>query len=268
MIHWGLYQSAAWSELWQPGIFVQSIALQALYLLFVVGPWRRVFPDAKRVHGKKMAIFFIGAWMFFFTFGSPLDYTSDHFLFSAHMLQHLMEILWMTPLLMVGVPDFVYRPLFAVKGLGHAMYALTKPIVAVIVFNVFFTAFHFPLLYDLTLKYEWFHFTEHLIFFITAFFLWWPILGIIPDTHALRSSKRMAYVFYNAMLSMPITVILIVATSPWYQGYVSAPRLIAGLSAIGDQQLGGVVMFISMVLTFGSIFFGTYLKYDNSEWYE
>ena len=267
-MNWELYRAAVWTELWQPSILLQSLGLQVLYLLFVVGPWRKVFPHARKPSAKEIIIFFMGAWVFFFTFGSPLDYTSDHFLFSAHMVQHLLEILCMTPILMKGVPDYVYLALFHIKGISKMMYRWTKPMVAVIVFNVTFTAFHIPFLYDLTLQFEWFHFIEHLFFFICAFFLWWPLLGIIPEIHTVKTTKKMGYLFYASMLSMPIDTILFFSSTPWYQDYVAAPRLITGLTAMGDQQLGAIIMFAGMVAIFGSLFIATYLQYDNSEWYE
>ena len=78
----------------------------------------------------------------------------------------------------------------------------------------------------------------------------------------------MGYLFYSSMLSMPIDTILFFSPTPWYKAYVAAPRLITGLTAMGDQQLGAIIMFAGMAATFGTIFIATYLSYDNSEWYE
>jgi cytochrome c oxidase assembly factor CtaG len=60
----------------------------------------------------------------------PLHELSDYFLFSAHMVQHLLIMLVMPPFLLMGTPDWLIRPLLRLPGARQAAGLLTRPIAA------------------------------------------------------------------------------------------------------------------------------------------
>ena len=59
-----------------------------------------------RFRFSRSAGFFVGAVLIFFlTLASPVNELADGYLFSAHMLQHLLLLLVIPPLVLLGLPD-------------------------------------------------------------------------------------------------------------------------------------------------------------------
>ena len=51
---------------------------------------------------KKSIYFFIGIFLFILLTFSPINYLGHYYLFSAHMLQHIVILLIIPPLLLIG----------------------------------------------------------------------------------------------------------------------------------------------------------------------
>jgi putative membrane protein len=63
------------------------------------------YAKASRFRWPARSGYFLAAvGMFYFTLASPLNVLADGYLFSAHMLQHLMLLLIIPPLLLLGLP--------------------------------------------------------------------------------------------------------------------------------------------------------------------
>lgn len=256
----------SFAVLWQPAIMAQSVIVQALYLLVVSRFGRRVFLGYRRVEPARAASFLAGMWVFYLAFGSPFDYVSDHMLFSAHMVQHLAEILLMVPLLMYGAPPWLLEPLFA-KGRGKVARRIFHPIVNVVVFNAIFFGFHLPVLYNLALRNETFHFFEHVMFFVGSVFLWMPVFSPAEAIPRLDPGPQVLYMFFAGNLAMPLEIILLFAQRPFYSYHAHAERMF-GLSPLADQQLGFAIMAVAMFAAFFAVAVRAYVRYDNVALYE
>ena len=53
-----------------------------------------------------------GDMVFFLTLASPIDALADGYLFSAHMLQHLLLLLIVPPLILLSLPPTPVPPVF------------------------------------------------------------------------------------------------------------------------------------------------------------
>ena len=113
------------------GVFL----LEALYLLSV-GPLRPRFPDSSDVSTRRIVFFSLGLWTIFFALYSPLDQLSDHYLFSAHMVQHLLLVLVGPPLMLLGTPGWMLRPFLGIPGVFGVAKVLTFPVLAALLFNI------------------------------------------------------------------------------------------------------------------------------------
>ena len=176
---------------------------------------------------------------------------SDWYLFSAHMVQHLLLTILMPPLLLVGVPGWMLRPLLGVRGVGAVMRALTRPKVCFAAFQLTIAAWHLPVLYNQAMASHEIHIVQHLFFMVTAVMLWWPILSQMPELPRLSYPMQMLYLFLATLPMAVVAVYITYSQTLLYPAYSAAPRIL-GLSPMQDQLLGGLIMWIPG----GLIFFG------------
>jgi putative membrane protein len=107
---------------------------------------------------------------------------------------------------------------------------------------------HAPPLYQATLTREDVHFLQHASFFGTALLFWWVLLH--PVRHRrLGHGLGVLFLFTTALYGSALGALLTFASSPWYPAYAerAAPW---GLSALEDQQLGGLIMWIPFGLLY------------------
>jgi putative membrane protein len=232
-----------WS--WEPSVILGCLLLAGLYL-GAAGPWRRGLQrraglaETPLPRGK-MVWFLGGVVVVLLALISPLDEIGDTYLFSAHMLQHLLLILGAAPMLLLGTPGWMLAGLLRNSLVRRSAGWLTNPVVAFLIFNFNFAAWHFPAMYQATLLNENIHILEHLSFLVTAVLNWWPVIGPAAELRRLPYPGQMLYLFLEAIPGTVLGAIFVFADGPLYPFYVSAGGLF-GLSPDVDQQLGGLIM--------------------------
>ncbi len=174
---------------------------------------------------------------------SPLDEIGDGYLFSAHMLQHLLLALVAPPLLLLGTPAWLLRPLLRVAPIRRTLHVLTAPPAAFVLFNATFFIWHVPALYEETLHNEVIHIIEHLLFIATGMSNWWPILSPLPELPRVSPPAQILYLFLDGVPATVLGALIVFAATPLYPTYAAAPRVM-GLEPITDQQLAGLVMWM------------------------
>ena len=236
-------ETFAWSE-WKvyPSFMVGFLLFGAAYYL-LIGPLRGMFPEARPVPGRKVASFTLGLAIMFLSLQGPMHELSDFFLFSAHMVQHLLLILVMPPFLLYGVPDWLLRPALRVPGLAKAARWVTFPVVAFLLNNAIFLAWHFPGPYDLMMRQHNIHITMHLMIMVTGVIMWWPVMSPLPELPRIAAPLQMVYLFVAGIPMMISAALITFSGRALYTWYVEAPRLFA-LTPLDDQRLGGVIMWV------------------------
>ena len=236
------------AALWHPELIAASLVIAALYLWAARGVARRGYTPpttAQRVY------FLLGIALLYLAVGSPLDALSDNFLFSAHMLEHILIGMAVPPLLLLGLPDGFWRVLFRQGAIRRTVGFLTRPILALFLFNIAFSVYHFPYLYDLGLSNGAWHFFEHAVLFVTGLIMWWPIIAPSQELPRISAPAKMVYLFVDAILMTPVFAVVLFAPKPLYSFYLHVPRLF-GLSPLADQQLGAVIMKLGVLVTYGT----------------
>jgi len=175
----------------------------------------------------------------------PLHNLSDGYLFSAHMVQHLVLTLVFPPLLLYGTPAWVVRPLLRPRWVhGFARWA-TRPLAAGVLFSAPITLWHFPQFYEAALEHHPLHIVQHLVFLATGVLMWWPVLSPTPELPRAGYLTQLLYLF---TLGLPMSVagaLITLSGDVLYPFYAAAPRVWGGgLSPLADQQLGGLVMWV------------------------
>jgi putative membrane protein len=230
-----------------PSVLFGLVALYAGYLL-LIGPLRRRFhtPDQiwkEPVETREILFFSLGVLALLIAEVSPLHDLSEDYLFSAHMAQHLLMTMAAAPLLLLGTPAWVFRPILQHPVSARLARLLTRPIVAIILFNATLALWHMPELYNLALANHAVHSLEHFSFVFTAALLWWPIFSPLPELPKLSYPLQMLYLFVQSLVPAVIAAFITFSDRVIYSWYAAAPRL-WGISPLADQQIGGLMMKI------------------------
>ena len=242
-------EAFSWTE-WKvyTQFMVGWLLFGATYFL-LIGPFRRHFPGAVPVPGRKVASFSFSMALMFVSLQGPLHELSDYFLFSAHMVQHLILILVMPPFLLYGIPDWLLRPAINVRPIGAVARLLTYPIIAFALNNAIFLYWHFPAPYDLMMRNHDIHVAMHLMIMVTGTIMWWPVMSPLKELPRIAPPLQMIYLFVVGIPMMISAALITFSKGELYRWYVEAPRLYATLSALDDQRLGGVIMWVPGALT-------------------
>lgn len=214
--------------------------------------------------GAQQISFVGGTVLLFLSLNGPLHDLSDNFLFSAHMIQHLIITLIVPPLWLMGLPSWSLRPVFRSEAALATMRALTGPVVAFALYNVVFIGWHFPQAYNWALVNHNAHIMQHMMFIAAATLMWWPVVDPVPELERLQTPVRLLYM---AALGIPMSIVSAIITFaenamyPWYE---AAPRVFA-LSAADDQQLGGVIMWVPGMIVFWIAITIVFFRWSNIE---
>ena len=206
--------------------------------------------------------FFGGCAALLAALNGPLHDLSDYYLFSAHMVQHLVLTLVVAPLWLVGTPAWMLDVLLgraaAIPGLVPVLERLMRPLPAFGVFAVAVVAWHLPGPYNTALEIHGWHVVEHLVLLGASVLGWWPILSRSARLPALPYAAQLLYLF---VFGMPMTVVAAMVTGAelvLYPYYAAAPRVF-DLTPLADQRLGGVIMWVPAgiipVVAFTVVFF-------------
>ena len=246
-----------WIWSWEPSILI-GLALWSLGYVLLVGPIRKRKGWLPQLSWKRAVLFHLGTFTAFVALVTPLDHLSDVYLLSAHMIQHMLLLMVAPPLWLLGMPNGWFDDYISVR-IQKILRWLTNPVVAFLIYNVVFWAWHVPTLYDAALYNERIHILEHLMFLGVAFIGWWPVLGFLPKA-APRATYpvQMLYLFATMVSSTLLGAIISLATSPIYPFYLNAPPVngftplppfangtrLWGLSIMDDQQIAGLIMWV------------------------
>ncbi|HEX8967272.1 MAG TPA: cytochrome c oxidase assembly protein [Chloroflexota bacterium] len=232
-----------------PSVVVGLGGLLLVYWLSV-GPYRDRFARAAPVAVGRRVAFVGGVALMLLALATPLDTLGDSYLFTAHMLQHLLLTLGAAPLLLAGTPDWLMRDVLKITHLTDFVRWARHPLVAFGTFNLVFALAHIPSFYELTLSNEPLHAAEHLVFVATAMLMWMPILSPVPDIAApFPALGQVLYLFLQTVPASLLGALLSATSSAYYPTYILAPRVTA-LSPVEDQQLGGLIMWVGSGLYF------------------
>jgi cytochrome c oxidase assembly factor CtaG len=180
---------------------------------------------------------------------TPFETIALRYLLWVHLLQNVVLAEWAPLLIVLGIPP----ALAAMAVRWTVVRALTHPLVALPLWLGNYALWHIPDVYDAALRHphSLLH-LEHAMYVLTGVAVWWPVFQDVP--RSLSSPARALYVFAAFVLSAPLGLVLALVPDPVYDFYVEAPERLWGLSAIADQQLGGVTMASEQAVVFFAVF--------------
>src|SRR5688500_6687717 len=144
MLVLALLHPVAVSNWWRWSIHPSTVlGIAALGVLYLWGA-RRV---AEKPTSLQQGYFFSGLFVMFASLNGPIHDLSDGYLFSAHMVQHLVLTLLMPPLLLAGVPGSMLRPALRNRRVAAVARFMMKPVACFVIFNVIIAACNHPPMY-------------------------------------------------------------------------------------------------------------------------
>jgi putative membrane protein len=180
---------------------------------------------------------------------SPIDALGEEYLFSAHMLQHVLLGDVAPLLLLLSLSRVMLRPLTRrLMGIERALGPLASPFTAIFVWLGTMYLWHIPALYDAATRHPLLHAVEHLSFFAAGIALWWPLVQPIPMRRGLTGLQPLAYIAAAKGGLAALGLFLAWTSTAHYPFYEHVPR-IWGLTAVEDQNVAGVIMMVEQSLT-------------------
>ncbi len=258
-LHIAGYEWLNWSL--HPDVILLCILLGGVYY-YAVTQLRPRVSDADRVKRSQLIYYTLGVLTVYVAAGSPLHDLADQYLASAHMLQHVLLTLVAAPLLLAGIPVWVWQALLRVRGVMPVARVLTHWLMALAVFNAVMLLVHLPSAVDLQLREWWFHLFAHTTLMAAGLVMWWPVLSAVPELPRLAYPLQMGYLFLQSLVPAVMASFITFSDRVVYQAYAEAPR-IWGISPLDDQQIAGGLMKL-----LGTIILWSFIAVAFFKWYE
>lgn len=229
--------------------------LLALSLLLYVLGLRRLWPRSRQSRGPlaRQAAWFAGGWIALsLALASPLD-SAGSFSFAAHMVQHEFLMIVAAPMLVLGRPLGIWvwsLPAAWRRRTGSATHnpavsaawdSLTRPLNAWLLHFAALWMWHVPATFQAGLASNGVHALQHASFLFSALLFWWAVLGRQGGTQGRGAA--VLYLFTTMMHTGALGALFTMSESVWYPYYGSKAQAF-GLTALEDQQLGGLIMWI------------------------
>jgi putative membrane protein len=173
----------------------------------------------------------------------PIHDLSEGYLFSVHMVQHMLYMLVAPPLLIAGMPPWLLRRILGDGPVRAAFRFFTRPVVALVVFNAVLLFIHWPAIVAAQVDSELAHFGVHLLTVAASLVMWWPVMSPLPELPPLSPPGQMMYLFFQSLAPTIPASFLTFGSSVLYPAYAAGPR-IWGVSALSDQLIAGLIMKI------------------------
>jgi putative membrane protein len=212
----------------------------------------------------------LGMAVLFLTLASPIDTLANGYLFSAHMLQHLLLLLVVPPLILLSLPTgpVLESPKSGWKWLT---WILSYPLATWLLGVGGMWLWHAPTLCNAAVANVWIHRLQYGSLLLMGFAFWVPILGL---GNRQRLSP-LAGIIYLSSACLGCTILGIIITFSPVEvcsiylhpmdrlGILSLIQNQWGLTPSKDQQLGGLLMWVPACLIYFCAIMGLFARWHS-----
>ena len=241
------FLTSAWT--WNPAVFVFSGVALAAYV-WAVGLTRRI------------AFLIAGLGVFVLTLVSPLNALANGYLFSAHMLQHILLLLIVPALLLMSLPRRV--------SLGPRSWLLANPLVGWVAGVGAMWLWHARPLCNAAVSSHFVGALQTSSLLLLGAIFWRQILA--PREEERLSPPGAVLYLFSACVACSVLGILItfapLSVCPIYArppaDELGIARLIQvkwGFTPESDQQVGGLLMWVPMCLVYLSAIMAQFARW-------
>lgn len=223
-------------EVW---VLVAFLVGAFVYMARVIGP--KAVPAGQPPVSRRQIGYFTAA-MALLWFGAdwPVHDIGEQYLYSVHMVQHMIFSYAVPPLALMATPAWMVRTLVGNGRVFRAYRAMTGPIVAGVLFNVMVMVLHIPGVVNTSTENGPLHYTLHLMVVTTALLMWSPVLNPLEELR-ISAGGKCIYLFLMSVVPTVPAGWLTFAEGAVYKHY-NEPVRVWGLSVTDDQQIAGLIM--------------------------
>jgi len=188
----------------------------------------------------------------------PLDEAAPRS-FALHMIQHEGLMLIAAPLLVLGrgMPLFLWALPHDIRlacaralqsdGLRRSWHFATAPLTAWLLHAAALWLWHAPPLFNAALQSPALHEWQHVSFLLSALLFWHAVLR--RGSHGAQA-MALLYLFTTTIHTGVLGAMLTLARRPLYASMDQGIAPWLGLTALEDQQLGGLIMWVPGALVY------------------
>jgi putative membrane protein len=275
-------------DLWSPLFMIFMMAIIVLYT-FVVGPWRHRFVGSQTVSIGRQLAFIVSIVLLYLTQGGPLSLLG-HLIFTFHMTNMAIAYILVPPMLIYGIPDWLWRRMFQAKFWRLFIFRIwMNPIVSLALFIVLFSFYHLPNNHDWIMTHYAVHTIYYIALLISSIIMWWHVYCPVLEWVRMSPLLVLGYIFMSGLLLTPACVMIIFASEPLFAVYndpevwvkamgycvsgdpavmlskFDGPAFFNMMSPEDDQQLGGIIMKLLQEFVNALALYSVFIKWYRKE---
>lgn len=230
-----------WRYQWHPEVWVLVgfLTIAYIYMVRVIGP-KAVPPGQPAVTRFNIGCFVGAMVMLWIASDWPMHDIGEEYLYSAHMLQHMMLSYFLPPLVLMATPQWLLRVLIGDGRLYRVFAFMCRPVFAAVAFNTIVIITHIPGVVNASVDSGPLHYTLHFAVVMFSLLMWMPVVGPFPELQ-ISSIGKCVYLFVQSLVPTIPAAWLTFAEGPVYRSY-DQPVRVWGMTLIHDQQLAGAIM--------------------------
>jgi putative membrane protein len=171
----------------------------------------------------------------------PLDALAWNRAFVTYIAEQILLYLVAAPLFLLGLPEWMVRPVVNKFHMRSVVKFLSKPLIAFGGFSLLFAGIHFPYVCNMICHARPFFIGIRAALLTVGVVLWLPVLNPLSEYTLTRPPQ----ILYLHLLMVPMTAVaapITLSESVIYTWLLGPPVL--GLSPLQDQRMGGILMWV------------------------
>ena len=222
-------------EVW---LLIIGLIVAFVYTVRVLGP--RVAPEGKIISRRQITTFTVMILLLWLASDWPMHDIAEEYLYSVHMVQHMVISYIVPPLALLATPEWLFRLLIGKGRTYKVVRFLTRPVVGVLVYNITLMITHIPQIVNRSAAGGPLHYSLHVLIVTTSLMFWVPVCGPIREWR-MSDGAKMIYLFGTSLIPTIPAGWLTFAEGAVYKHYDTIVR-VGGISVLSDQQAAGGIM--------------------------
>jgi putative membrane protein len=228
---------------WQPHpevwLLVAVVIGLGFYVTRVIEP-TMVAAGNPPISARQKRFFWAGVLLLWFASDWPMHDIGENYLFSVHMVQHMLLSYAMPPLFLFAIPEWLARLVIGQGRFGRAVSRMSKPLLAGLLFNLFIALSHWSGVMNIAVVDGPLHYSLHLVLVVLSLMMWMPVCGPLPELR-MQPLLQCVYLFLMSIMPTIPAAWLTFADGAVYDVY-NRPYRMWGISVAQDQQAAGLIM--------------------------